>query len=506
MTSLYWPADNDPRSLSAAFHRVSLSSFIVEGAVGWFFLRGGMSACLFLGIGLVEGHGPCGDALDQTGDEVGGRRLVLANLYEVPDDITDGFLDTLDLIRRELRDGPRLPLGVAIEAVDRGCEGARTDARTRWIRPQDPTRGSNDRASDFIDDGSGWAGGENHVARLGVNGRSIALGLYEAVDPPGRFTLGRDDGNRAGGIKVPVRDAGATLAANGAGLDQLSERPRGVGGGRRAPRFRKIKARNWLARDESGADQTVISRSSASRSRGLCADPGRDDGVARPHRGVWKGPSVAIGASAALLERAKEVRRELRSFNRHARDIRDDRCTGSSGTPENPDTQALSVGFTPETARKPERCDERAPVVLAAHLKGGLACVVKVAAQAITQRRCRTDHDGDLVCVKVHRDIACDIKCCGVDEPGDRDYLDKRTSVPPELAPVDRVKPECGTVVLNAGRLESVGNPTVTRIQLQFDCHTVRSEERTARLGQLLDESHCFGGQAARALCRPAGV
>ena len=37
MTSLYCEASIDPRSLSAAFHSVSFSSFIVEGTPSGFF-------------------------------------------------------------------------------------------------------------------------------------------------------------------------------------------------------------------------------------------------------------------------------------------------------------------------------------------------------------------------------------------------------------------------------------------------------------------------------------
>ncbi|QRX89459.1 hypothetical protein [Mycobacterium tuberculosis] len=39
---MYWLADSDPRSLSAAFQSVSLSSFIVDGACGACFFLGGI--------------------------------------------------------------------------------------------------------------------------------------------------------------------------------------------------------------------------------------------------------------------------------------------------------------------------------------------------------------------------------------------------------------------------------------------------------------------------------
>src|SRR5438874_8830015 len=65
ITSLYWLADSEPRSLSAAFHRVSLSSFIVEGASGSVFFLGGISAC-FLRDGRVDRDRAGGHALDEV--------------------------------------------------------------------------------------------------------------------------------------------------------------------------------------------------------------------------------------------------------------------------------------------------------------------------------------------------------------------------------------------------------------------------------------------------------
>src|SRR5206468_529874 len=76
MTSLYWCADREPRSLSAAFQSVSLSSFIVDGAVGVAFARGGTGLPAFcwggeylVGFGVVEGDGAGRDAVHQGGDQ-----------------------------------------------------------------------------------------------------------------------------------------------------------------------------------------------------------------------------------------------------------------------------------------------------------------------------------------------------------------------------------------------------------------------------------------------------
>src|SRR5699024_11691312 len=51
ITSLYWEASIEPRSLSAAFHNVSLSSFIVLAVLGVAtacFLRGGTAFLILL--------------------------------------------------------------------------------------------------------------------------------------------------------------------------------------------------------------------------------------------------------------------------------------------------------------------------------------------------------------------------------------------------------------------------------------------------------------------------
>src|SRR4051794_17975878 len=77
ITSLYWCADSEPRSLSAAFQSVSLSSFIVDGAVGAAFARGGTGlpalcgGAEYVGVGFggVNGDGSGRDAVHQCGDQ-----------------------------------------------------------------------------------------------------------------------------------------------------------------------------------------------------------------------------------------------------------------------------------------------------------------------------------------------------------------------------------------------------------------------------------------------------
>src|SRR4051794_35492453 len=79
ITSLYWLADSEPRSLSAAFHRVSLSSFIVEGASESVFFLGGISACS-LRVGWIDRERAGGHAVDEVRDQVANCALVLAKV------------------------------------------------------------------------------------------------------------------------------------------------------------------------------------------------------------------------------------------------------------------------------------------------------------------------------------------------------------------------------------------------------------------------------------------
>ena len=260
---------------------------MVEGAVVSVFLRGGMSACLLLGVGVVEGHGPGGDALNQTGDEVGCCRLVLVELGEVLVDRAERCLDALDLRRRKLGTS-QVFHSVLPQAVDGRGQCARADPSASRAGSQDPARGRDDRAAGLIDNRLRRVGGENDVTWLCVDCRAIAVCLNQTVDPPGFAAFSGDDPYRACGVEILVRNSAPLWRTTSpASTSSPSDR---VALGDVVP-----TRASGTSKPGMGSRVTSVARTNRSccrrrceRSHGLRADTERNDGVPGPHSGVRK--------------------------------------------------------------------------------------------------------------------------------------------------------------------------------------------------------------------------